>query len=290
MPHIEQLPFLIKLIDDDSDFVVTSVFQELEKFGPSLKIELKHLVPPLNPLQRQIIKPLLIEQNRVWLKSVWSSWFGLADDLQKLETALGLLAKFQDEFDEEKELEVLLNNLSQEYRCRYAENDPYQLGDFLFKVKKLKGAVTDYYRPQNSNLVQVIQQGQGLPISLCCVYMLVGERLGLNIQGCNFPGHFLARFEIADTMVWVDCFNGGRLLTQDELMRRSRAKGTEESIQEIIRAYTSSEVIVVRVLNNLIKAFHQEENEENVLCLQELFKMMGGAADSRQKNQMVGEK
>ncbi len=45
----------------------------------------------------------------------------------------------------------------------------------------------DYGDPQNSNLVHVITRRAGLPISLACVYILVGQRMGLAIEGCNFP-------------------------------------------------------------------------------------------------------
>jgi len=45
--------------------------------------------------------------------------------------------------------------------------------------------------------------------SLSAVYLFVGYRAGLAIEGVNFPGHFLVRFE--DVM--LDPFEGGRIHT-----------------------------------------------------------------------------
>ncbi|PIE22372.1 MAG: hypothetical protein CSA62_12755 [Planctomycetota bacterium] len=51
--------------------------------------------------------------------------------------------------------------------------------------------------------------------------MLVGARLGLDINGCNFPGHFLDWIYYEGQIVLVDCFRGGLLFGEDVLVRRN---------------------------------------------------------------------
>jgi regulator of sirC expression with transglutaminase-like and TPR domain len=52
----------------------------------------------------------------------------------------------------------------------------------------------------------------GLPITLALIYMLVGQRLNLTVEGIAAPGHFLARLE----GVLFDPYHGGRILSNAE--------------------------------------------------------------------------
>jgi regulator of sirC expression with transglutaminase-like and TPR domain len=53
---------------------------------------------------------------------------------------------------------------------------------------------------------------QGLPITLTMVYMLVGLRLHLPVEGVAAPGHFLARLN----GIVFDPYHGGRILSDGE--------------------------------------------------------------------------
>lgn len=52
-----------------------------------------------------------------------------------------------------------------------------------------------YYHPDNSFLNVVLQQRMGLPIMLSLLCMAIGRRLGLDITGMGFPGHFMVRYQ-----------------------------------------------------------------------------------------------
>jgi regulator of sirC expression with transglutaminase-like and TPR domain len=155
-------------------------------------------------------------------------------------------------------LKDLLGGLAQEYSAKTPRSDEISLARFLFKEKGFRGSESDYYNPANSNLVYVIEKKRGIPISLACVYMLVGRRLGLEIEGCGFPGHFLARIRSGGRMLLADCFNGGRLLADSDMELSS-----SEAVREILRTRMSPERIVARVLNNLIRAYQLAESAEN---------------------------
>jgi len=86
------------------------------------------------------------------------------------------------------------------------------LGGFLGNEMQLRGNSEDYYNPENSLLPRVIETRRGIPITLALVYILVGQRAGLAIEGVNFPGHFLARHE----EVLFDPFDRGRILSDED--------------------------------------------------------------------------
>src|ERR687889_603691 len=83
------------------------------------------------------------------------------------------------------------------------------LNRYLFDEQGFAGNVADYYDPRNSMLHQVLGRRLGIPITLSIVYMEVGRRAGLRVEGVGLPGHFVVRaFEDEeDEGVLVDPFN-----------------------------------------------------------------------------------
>ncbi|HEV8324874.1 MAG TPA: tetratricopeptide repeat protein [Myxococcota bacterium] len=56
-----------------------------------------------------------------------------------------------------------------------------------------RGNVDDYYDARNSYLNDVLERRLGIPITLAVVYIEVGRRLGVKVEGVAFPAHFLVR-------------------------------------------------------------------------------------------------
>jgi hemimethylated DNA binding protein len=109
--------------------------------------------------------------------------------------------------------------------------------------------------------VHVIERKLGIPVSLACVYILVGGRLGLDITGCNLPGHFLARVRADGGEFFVDCFNGGRVLEKESILQANPAGAV--TIRAILENAISAETIVIRALNNLARAFERGKDTAN---------------------------
>ena len=63
MPDPEQLPHLLKLIDDDSEGVRRAVAKALSSFGPTLEQALTQLTEPPDAAQMQLMRELLAAHN-----------------------------------------------------------------------------------------------------------------------------------------------------------------------------------------------------------------------------------
>lgn len=86
----------------------------------------------------------------------------------------------------------------------------------LFAEAGYTGNGDAYFDPRNSFLNDVIVRKTGIPISLSVLFMEVARRLGLDVRGVGFPGHFLVGwFDRADA-TYIDAFNRGARLTREE--------------------------------------------------------------------------
>lgn len=268
MTDSSKLPFLLKLIDDDSPTIREVVFKELAHFGPTLEDELTRLAEPPDERQRRLLSRVLEIHGRKWLREAWPSWFGLKEDHAKLESAFSLLAEYQYGRTYQVKLKSLLDGLAEEYRALYPKAQALSLAHFLFNVKEIQGSLSHYYNPFNSNLVYVIQERQGLPISLVVIYMLVGRRLGLKIDGCGLPGYFLARIELKGEKTFLDCFDGVHLLSTRAVA--SLVMDWPGPASDIFEKSPTAEEILSRALRNLIHAYEEMKDPPNCRLMTEL--------------------
>ncbi len=94
------------------------------------------------------------------------------------------------------------------------------LNQFLFDDLGFWGNTEEYYDPRNSYLNEVIDRKTGIPITLAILYMEVGRRVGLPLEGVSFPGHFLVRLRLRGGMLVLDPFTGGAAQSEAELRER----------------------------------------------------------------------
>ncbi|MBL8013407.1 MAG: heat shock protein HspQ [Candidatus Omnitrophica bacterium] len=262
----EKLPFLIELLDDDSPLVRQAVIRELAGFGAELYDELNLLPVEITPKERLLLNQILAGPRRCFLKRQWSSWFSLPNEHMRLEAALTLLAEYQSGLEFKGQLAKMLDALTLEYKSFHSEVDAHSLAGFLFKEQGFAGAQEDYYNPANSNLIYVLKQRRGIPISLSCVYMMVGRRLGLDIRGCNSPRHFLTIVDNAGSKELVDCFHSGNVIGEKDIVMLSQEASL--SRDEALKMEAGTVDIVRRILGNLIFAYQQVgQDRESVLMV-----------------------
>jgi hypothetical protein len=268
MADPEQLPHLLKLIDDPSPLVQEVVGRELAAFGPRLDHELSRLHAPLTEDQLQNVRTTIDQYHRSWLALHWPSWKNEVNHLRQLEGAHDLLARFQYGNAFPVRLPALLDQLAAECRERNPEPTAFQLAHYLFQVLPLRGDRQTYYDPRNSNLVYCILERKGIPISLCCIYMLVGHRLGLEICGLPLPGHFLAAVQHGGQTYAVDCFAGGRFLSDHDLAALHRP--IAGAIRHFLAHPADAPAMIQRALHNLHRAYLQQRREADAMLMIDL--------------------
>lgn len=263
-----QLPFLINLLDDDDPEIRSAVLHDLSDFGLSLETEILKMEIPIDDKRMAVLSSLLKKLYREKIEAEWKNIFELNSDYLRIEKAMELITQFQSHSFYKNMLSEKLDSLANEFKEKYPFGDAFDLSTFLFRYKRLRGASSDYYNPNNINLLFVIEEKQGIPLSLALVYMLVGFRVGMTIDGCNMPGHFLARFSNHGDLIFVDCFNGGKFFHEEDfyLMKED----LHESLEKILNERADASTIITRVLSNLVLAYEKKGDEENSKFFEEL--------------------
>jgi regulator of sirC expression with transglutaminase-like and TPR domain len=169
------------------------------------------------------------------------------------EAALWIAAEEQPGLDPAPWL-ARLDDLGLRLRSRLAGDEldrVSELSRFLSDEVGLRGNAEDYYDPRNSFLNEVLDRGLGIPITLALVYIEVGRRAGVPLDGVGFPGHFLLRHSIHPQLL-LDPFEHGRLLTTDDCRQilEKLSGGTLPFDPRLLRP-SSPRQILVRMLNNL---------------------------------------
>jgi regulator of sirC expression with transglutaminase-like and TPR domain len=167
-------------------------------------------------------------------------------------------------FDPERCL-ARLDEMGEEARARVraAEGSSVEaLNRYLFDEQGFTGNEADYYDPRNSMLHHVLARRAGIPITLSLVYMEVGRRAGLRVEGVGLPGHFLVRVwgeDEEDEGVLVDPFNR-KVTDREECQKRldviydGRLALREEHLRSVgVRS------ILARALGNLKAVYIQAQ-------------------------------
>ena len=133
------------------------------------------------------------------------------------------------------------------------------LNAYLYEELGFSGNREHYDDPRNSFLNEVLDRRLGIPISLAVVYLEIGRRAGLRLEGVNFPGHFLVRApagrgEMEDLI--VDPFHAGALLSEVDCRHLLRQHlGEEAAFDHGLLATATRQHIVVRMLVNLKRLY-----------------------------------
>jgi regulator of sirC expression with transglutaminase-like and TPR domain len=124
------------------------------------------------------------------------------------------------------------------------------LNEFLFVREGFHGNTEEYEDPRNSLLDCVLERRTGLPITLALVYVEVGRRLGLPVEGIGFPSHFLVRWRGREDVV-IDPFNGRVLADRALAAMLRQALGQDVVFSRMELEAITPHAFLVRLLSNL---------------------------------------
>lgn len=130
----------------------------------------------------------------------------------------------------------------------------------LFHEWGFRGNVEHYTDPENSFLDRVLERRKGIPISLSILYLLVAQRVGLELEPVGLPGHFIVGCFSDAQPFFVDPFDKGLLLDPDEIFSLLRANQIEPKATDLMP--TPVREVLCRSCRNLVNHYNASGDPE----------------------------
>ena len=140
------------------------------------------------------------------------------------------------------------------------------LSSYLFQQLGFHGSRSAYYSRQNSYLNAVLEDREGIPITLAVVFIELSRRLGVNdVVGMPLPGHFVVQHrQDAEVTQWIDVYDGGNVLSSEAAEALVMAT-TGQSMETLDVPPATKRQILVRMLRNLIRIDLDSEDATQAL-------------------------
>ncbi len=206
-------------------------------------------------------------------------------DIDLLEVALALCAPSHEGISKDR----YINHAAKMVRDvveRYAEllsagakdNAQTQLAAMKHVLSDREGYTGDdarYDDLQNADIMRVVDRRKGMPIALCLLFIHIGRKSGWDLEGLNFPGHFLARLEKDGVRLIFDPFHACRVMMAADL--RALIKDVRGPMAELSVDYyapCSNRDILIRLQNNIKMRLIEAESYQEALSHVERMRMM----------------
>ena len=123
------------------------------------------------------------------------------------------------------------------------------------------GNTEDYDKIENGFLHKVLDSRRGLPIIVSAIWIEVGRRAGIEMEGVGLPGHFLV---FAGGQL-VDPFHFGEAIGADEAASLvAESMGGKPRLEPAWLTPVGTRVILNRILANLADRYRAAEDSDNV--------------------------
>ena len=286
----EEIKALIQLLDDPNAEVNRTVTQNLIDQGTGILSELEEAWESTmdTGYQDKIIN--LIQEIQVKsTNELFQKWMaGGASDLLK---GVYIIARYQYPDLKIEDIEAPLDKIIRDVWLELNNNltaleKVRILNHIVFEVNGFSRNRKNFYSPQNSFINQVLETRKGNPISLAVIYSLVAQRLGLPIYGVNLPRNFILAYQdemvsgnqmdevTEDVLFYINPYNKGAVLGRKEIAYFLRQQNIDAEPSHF--SPCSNLDIIIRMLHNLINAYHKAGYREKAEQFEMVLKMANG--------------
>jgi regulator of sirC expression with transglutaminase-like and TPR domain len=199
--------------------------------------------------------------------------------------AFTIAAESDPTLDVDREMRAL-DQLANEFRSRLRPewNNLQKLARlraFVYEELQFRGDERDYYSPSNSLLHEVIRRRRGIPLTLSIIFLELGWRAGMPLEGVGFPGHFLVRLAGEPDDLLLDPYTDGRSVHEEECRRMLlEVSGGKLEYDRALTASVGKRSMIVRLLQNLKSAYLRADDDSNALAaVERLLVLHPGDAD-----------
>ena len=244
-----------------SESVLPEGFSEstITRAGESPLKSIRYLDSEAKRLEQQalMLRQSSVQLHRRLVRDQLKALFEQEEKAVDLFKATMLIAKIDDPAIDipyyEKQLKLMANEVGE----RFESNDDPEIKlkkmlSYLFQENGFHGSRQDYYNKSNSYMNRVMDDREGLPITLSVLVIELARQCGIpNVVGVGAPGHFIVKHYYDNKEKFIDPFDGGKFMTIEETEELVRVNSGRVILVDELRVSTKRE-IVMRMLRNLM--------------------------------------
>lgn len=272
----KELHALVSLLDDTDQEVKTHVKDRIISLGEEIIPFLEdRWENSFNPDLQKEIEELVHELQFSLLKERLGGWRD-SDDRDLLR-GLWLVNTYQYPELEYEKLSAEMHQIYFEVWTAFNNDLPAYdkirlINNVLFGSLRFSANTKNFHSPGNSMLSTVLETKRGNPISLCSIYLLVANKLGLPIYGVNLPNLFVLTYKSEEVTFYINAFNKGLIFTKQDIttyLEHLKLPAKNEFFEPC-----DNIEIVKRTLRNLYVAFEKIGDLEKVEEISQLLEIM----------------
>jgi len=140
------------------------------------------------------------------------------------------------------------------------------LNAVFFDQFSYRPPTSHYYLPEHCFFHSVTEKRIGIPLALSLLYIILGNKSGIALEGIGMPLHFLVKSRDLDT--YIDVYNYGLTLTKEDCLNFLIKAGIPYS--DTMLSPVDSEDMLFRMLRNLYHCFKREQSAWELEQVEEL--------------------
>jgi hypothetical protein len=267
----EEFAALMRLLDDETPEVRARVSRRLQVCDGDISEWIASWPGRLNDHERKVLSEILGASRRSLLEREWlvptTGAAAMSEDWDAFEATLRLLSDFlHDGLTVRQSLSDALDLLAEE-AARDGVTTARDLGKHLFKGGILFPNELDPENPNNADLAWAIIGERATPLSLGIIFILTGRRMGLEVEGVEYPEYFLCRVHEEGVPLLIDCFDHGCLHFQMTLFENPALTRQERAI---IRRPVSLGAMLLMLMKELTENLTACERHEDARLIRKL--------------------
>lgn len=269
----ERLAVLLRLLDDDSPPVRTSVEAALAEFGGDVSELLGEMDVKLGESEQELLSLLLLPARRERLRREWVVPAGGAaavhDDWEQFEALLRTLSDYlHDGVTMRQPLGDALDLLTEELQTVSDDEGPAGINRVLFESGRFSANIQEEDSPDNYDLAHVLAGNPSNALGLGLIFLLVARRLDIDVDGLLLPRSLLCRYHEDGHVVLSEPLVKGRKVLVEDLAHRMRKYPRD--IRAIAARPATPGELLVRLVEELATTWMSRGEVEDELLMDDL--------------------
>ncbi|WP_372369582.1 heat shock protein HspQ [Candidatus Uabimicrobium sp. HlEnr_7] len=245
--NMSQLPYLIKLMDDESPTIRRTIIDKILQLGNEVLDEITKQKIEISKKNYRKLETLFAKKitSLPNIQKQWLSVLRTEKDIERLIKFCQFIIYHQEQ---QNDLRKALAKICRQFDNAEKEVNAKTLAKYLFTKRKIQYASCDFDNPELENIHTIINNKVGSPIGLLALYILVAHLLGFEVKGGYLNGNI---FACTDNEI-VEFSDLGNIVTIENFYEKHKLQND--------RFLITIDTIILKILQQLFVTYENKKH------------------------------